>query len=223
MSFFFFLDMRQPRTMIPRDRSRDPRTIATLEDFKARARENCGTEEKAFVFLRASWINMTERWIQPGGKSQMLIYNSVDDGNSRGIYLTPEIRVYIYEGRNPGSWRHLWVVKTETLGLSLLWGDLFTFQEVTLRHFQGGSLRNRKKKQPPLSFVHKHREWLSVSLTYWWACHSQETVFHIWFSSCHCGDTGKSCHEAILTVSIRICLMQTFLRALRAKLMQTEH
>lgn len=48
----------------------------------------------------------------------------------------------------------------ETLGLSFLWGDLFTFQEVTLKHFQEGSLRNRRKEQLPLSFVHEHREWM---------------------------------------------------------------
>lgn len=157
----------------------------------------------------------------------MLIYYSADDGNSRGIYLTPEKSVYIFRGEESWVLKAFLSCKTGDTGIIFSLGRFIYIPRVALRHFQGDSLRNRKKKQPPLSFVHRQREWLSVSFTYWWACHSQKTVFHIWFSSCHSGDTGKCCHDAILTVdlavSIRISLIQTFLRALRAKLIMTGH
>lgn len=136
ITVFKTLNIIQQRMVIPEKWKTNKATCMIVpahyfEFSRSWQREDEESHRKYFyVYAKLGiWTNFSETWylIFSESKSYKLIYNCIESENYREIYLT-QIYVFMFQEEiKPGTWKHLWVVNLETLGLFFPWRYLFTF------------------------------------------------------------------------------------------------
>lgn len=136
ITVFKTLNIIQQRMVIPEKWKTNKATCMIVpahyfEFSRSWQREDEESHRKHFyVYAKLGiWTKFSETWylIFSESKSYKLIYNCIESENYREIYLT-QIYVFMFQEEiKPGTWKHLWVVNLETLGLFFPWRYLFTF------------------------------------------------------------------------------------------------